>query len=341
MTELLFVLLPHSCALDWAGPAEAFRIANQTLARLGKPQAFKLRFIGPADQTPSSVGAHISGIEALPERITVGSWVILLGSPDEHVALQSQAVRDLTHWLRSISRQLQAPQRLITICAGALYAAKAGLLTHAQVTTHHLELEALRKLEPQCTVIANRVFVIDAQRNIYSSAGITTGIDLAVHLIAEQCGEAVAARVAQVMVMPMRRGPGDPGHSAFLSRRSHMHAAVHRVQDAVSQAPREEWSAQRMAEVACTSTRHLNRLFEEHVGISPLHFLRNLRVELACKALATGHSLAQAADLAGFHSDLQLRRARAAQKRTIHYRLSVGHESSWPLGHPCVAIFKP
>ncbi|MBS7806644.1 helix-turn-helix domain-containing protein [Variovorax sp. PCZ-1] len=309
MIDLLFVMLPHSCALDWAGPAEAFRIANQTLERQGKPSAFRMRFIGPDLQAVSSVGARLMQLEPLPAKLAQPSWVILLGAPDEHINLSSKPVRDLTLWLRSISGQLQAPHRLITVCAGALLAAQAGLLAGAQVTTHHLELEALRKLEPQCQVLANRVFVSDSERSIYSSAGITTGIDLAVHLIADVCGEAVAARVAQVMVMPMRRGPGDPEMSAFLSSRAHLHPAVHRVQDAVSLAPREAWDAERMAELACTSTRHLNRLFDEHVGMSPLDFLRSIRVELAEKALKAGKSVAQASDMAGFRSDLQLRRA--------------------------------
>jgi transcriptional regulator GlxA family with amidase domain len=309
MIDLLFVMLPHSCALDWAGPAEAFRIANQTLERQGKPAAFRMRFVGPDAQAVSSVGAQLMQLHPLPTEFEHSSWIILLGAPDEHINLSSAPVRDLTHWLRGIKPQLHNPHRLITVCAGALLAAKAGLLVGTQVTTHHLELEALRTLEPQCQVLANRVFVADEERGIYSSAGITTGIDLAVHLIADVCGEAVAARVAQVMVMPMRRGPNDPEMSAFLSSRAHLHPAVHRVQDAVSQAPREEWTAERMAQVACTSTRHLNRLFDEHVGMSPLDFLRSIRVELAGKALQAGKSVAQAAELCGFHSDLQLRRA--------------------------------
>lgn len=313
MIDLLFVMLPHSCALDWAGPAEAFRIANQTLQRQGKPAAFRMRFIGPDAKAVSSVGAQLMQLEPLPKKLPQTSWVVLLGSPDEHINLSSTPVRELTHWLQHISVQLHSPNRLITVCAGALLAAIAGLLAGAQVTTHHLELDALRRLEPQCQVLANRVFVADVERSIYSSAGITTGIDLAVHLIADVCGEAVAARVAQVMVMPMRRGPGDPELSAFLSGRAHLHPAVHRVQDAVSQSPSEPWTAERMAQVACTSTRHLSRLFEEHVGMSPLDFLRSIRVELAAKALQAGKSVAQAAELVGFHSDLQLRRAWVAE----------------------------
>jgi transcriptional regulator GlxA family with amidase domain len=313
MIDLLFVMLPHSCALDWAGPAEAFRLANQTLERQGQPHAFKLRFIGSQAATTSSVGAQLTGIEPLPAQLPAQAWVILLGAPDEHVSLKGGAVRDLTHWLRSISADLHAPRRLITVCAGALFAAQAGLLTHAQVTTHHLELDALRELDPQCHVLPNRVFVADDARSIYSSAGITTGIDLAVYLIAQVCGEAIAARVAQVMVMPLRRGLGDPEISVFLSSRAHLHPALHRVQDAVLSAPTQNWNVERMAQVACTSTRHLSRLFEEHTGMSPLHFVRGIRVELAAKALQAGKSVAQAVEISGFNSDLQLRRAWVAE----------------------------
>ena len=174
----------------------------------------------------------------------------------------------------------------------------------------------MRQLDPQCHVLPNRVFVADEARSIYSSAGITTGIDLAVHLIAQICGEAIAARVAQVMVMPMRRGPGDPEISVFLSSRAHLHPALHRVQDAVQVAPAQDWSVEIMAQIACTSTRHLSRLFEEHTGMSPLHFVRGIRVELAAKALQAGKSVAQAVEISGFNSDLQLRRAWLAEGKT-------------------------
>jgi transcriptional regulator GlxA family with amidase domain len=310
--ELLFVLLPDTLILDWAGPAEAFRIANQSLLRMGKSAAFALRFVGPQSQARSSVGAHIAQIGPLPTLLAAPSWVVLLGSPDEAAGQHAAAVREVTHWLRSLARQLQAPyspHRLVTVCAGALLAAQAGLLAHTRVATHHLELDELKRVEPLCEVQANRVFVIDEKRGVYSSAGITTGIDLAVHLIAQVCGEAIAARVAQVMVLPLRRGPNDPELSPFLQGRAHMHPGVHRVQDAVGSAPLHDWTVTRMAEVACTSTRHLARLFDDHVGQAPLAYLRSIRLALAQQALGTGQSVSQAAQTAGFSSDTQLRRA--------------------------------
>ncbi len=310
--EVLFVLLPDTLLLDWAGPAEAFRIANQSLARLGKPAAFKLRFVGPQSETRSSVGAQIAQVEPLPALLAEPTWLVLLGSPDEATGQHGAQVRQVTHWLRGVARQLHASNaahRLVTICAGALLAARAGLLAHTRVATHHLELDALKSTEPLCEVQANRVFVLDEKHRVYSSAGITTGIDLAVHLIAQTCGAATAARVAQVMVLPLRRGPNDPELSPFLQGRTHMHPGVHRVQDAVGSAPLNSWTVTRMAEVACTSPRHLARLFDDHVGQAPLAYLRSIRLALAQQALGAGQSVSQAADTAGFSSGTQLRRA--------------------------------
>jgi transcriptional regulator GlxA family with amidase domain len=119
----------------------------------------------------------------------------------------------------------------------------------------------------------------------------------------------VAAKVAQALVVALRRGPQDAELSPFLAHRNHLHPAVHKVQDAVSQATRHDWSLANMAEVACTSTRHLTRLFETHAGVAPLQYLRSIRLAAAQTALHSGLNVYQAADMAGFSSDTQLRRA--------------------------------
>jgi transcriptional regulator GlxA family with amidase domain len=309
--QIFFVLLPQTTALDWAGPAEAFRIANQSLAKRGEKERFVMHHVGPALETISSPGLMWSRIEPLPDTLASHSWVFLLGQPDEALGEHAGERRAVTHWLRSVSRQLKAPNRLVTVCAGALIAAEAGLLAHTRATTHHLELDALKKAEPLCDVQLNCTYVIDRERCVYSSAGITTGIDLAVHMIAEVCGELIAARVAQVMVMPLRRGPNEPELSPFLKGRRHLHPAIHKLQDAITQQPRLDWTSERMANVVHTSPRHLARLFAEHVGQSPTAYLRSVRLAIADKALQSGHNKTQAAEMAGFHSSLQMRRARA------------------------------
>ncbi len=304
--DVLFALLPDSLALDWAGPAEALRIANQALLAQGQPARFVLRFVGPDSETVSSVGLKLAGLEPLPATLSEPAWLVLVGQPGATITLQSEATQALLHWLRGL-RLKTGQLELVTVCAGAVLAAHAGLLAGRHVTTHHHHLAELQAAEPACHVVENRVFVEDAP--VYSSAGVTTGVDLMLHRIAQRCGEPIAAQVAQTMVVAMRRGPQDPELSPFLAYRNHLHPALHRVQDAVSSQPAFAWHLASMAAVACTSPRHLTRLFVQHANIAPLQYLRRLRLAVAQTALQSGHNVTQAAALAGFGSDTQLRRA--------------------------------
>lgn len=304
--RVVFALLPNSLVLDWAGPAEALRIANQLRFAGGQPPRFELVFAAPAPDSTSSVGVALTGLQPLPVDWTQPSWVVLVGLPGATVAVDNPPAQQLLHWLRGL-RLARGQLELVTVCAGTLLAAHAGLLAGRRATTHHQHLDELKSVEPRCEVVANRVFVLDPP--LSSSAGVTTGIDLVLHRIAETCGESLAARVAQSLVMPMRRGPHDPELSPFLAYRNHLHPALHRVQDAVSERPQADWSVPRMADVGHTSPRHLTRLFEEHAGVAPLAYLRRLRLATAQLALQSGANVTRAAEMSGFGSDTQLRRA--------------------------------
>ena len=304
--HVYFALLPGSLVLDWAGPAEALRIANQALVNRGLPERFVQHFVSPTPQSVTSVGAVLTGLEPLPATLAPSAWVVLVGLAGKHIDVAGDEVRALLHWLRGL-RLAAGRLELVTVCAGAVLAAHAGLLTGRRATTHHLHLEELAAVDPHCDVVANRVFVADGA--VYSSAGVTTGIDLMLHRISDTCGPALAAQVAQSMVVALRRGPNDPEFSPFLHHRNHLHAALHRVQDAVGQQPQADWSVPAMAEVAHTSPRHLTRLFLEHAGIAPLTYLRRIRLATAEAALQAGRNVTQAAQMAGFSSDTQLRRA--------------------------------
>ena len=303
--HVLFALLPGSLALDWAGPAEALRMANQVLVAQGLLPRFEIGFMGPNTEVQSSVGLVLAGLQSLPHELAVPSWVVLVGQAGSHIDVQTPPARALLQWLGGLHLAVGTLE-LVTICAGTLLAAHAGLLNGRRVTTHHQHLDELATAEPLCEVVSNRVFVQSGP--VHSSAGVTTGVDLTLHLIAEHCGPAIAARVAQTMVVAMRRGPHDAELSPFLNHRNHLHPALHRVQDAVSQQPARAWTVPRMADVACTSPRHLARLFAAHAGTAPLDYLRGIRLATAQAALQSGHNVTQAAGLAGF-SDTQLRRA--------------------------------
>jgi transcriptional regulator GlxA family with amidase domain len=154
----------------------------------------------------------------------------------------------------------------------------------------------------------NRLFVIDG--GLASSAGITAGIDLTLHLIAQDHGDALAAAVAQVMVVYVRRGPDEPELSPLLSGRQHLHPAVHRVQNAVVDHPANDWSLQAMADVAHVTPRHLSRLFDTHVGSSPRDYVQGVRVAVAERAIADGLATKQAIAAAGIGGARQWRRLR-------------------------------
>ena len=311
LIDLLFVIAPHSLLLHIAGPAEAFRLANLHRQARGQPPRFRLRFAGPMAGPPTSVGLTLANLEPLPARLSAPTWVVLVGQPSAQLARVTPAVAATARWLRQQLGELllapDTPHRVIGICSGALLAARAGLLGTRRCTTHHELLAQLRQLAPRAQVIDNRVFVVDGP--LASSAGITAGIDLALHLIAEECGEALAQSVAEDMVVYLRRSQRDPELSPFLVHRRHLHAAVHRVQDAIIAEPERDWDMPALAAVGHATERHLLRLFTEHAGISPLQYLRLIRLERARQSLEHGATVAHAAEAAGFRSGLQLRRA--------------------------------
>jgi transcriptional regulator GlxA family with amidase domain len=304
--HVYFALLPGSLLLDWAGPAEALRIANQTLRALGQPERFVLHFVSPAPHSVTSVGVMLTGLAPLPSTLARPAWVVLVGLPGQRMDVDHSDGRALLHWLRGL-RLATGELELVTVCAGAILAAHAGHLSGRRATTHHQHLKELATVDPRCDVAANRMFVADGP--VHSSAGVTTGIDLLLHRISGVCGPAIAAQVAQCMVVGLRRGPEDPQFSPFMHHRNHLHPALHRVQDAVGQHPANAWSVSAMARVAHTSARHLTRLFLEHAGIAPLEYLRRIRLASAEAALQSGHNVTQSALMAGFSSDTQLRRA--------------------------------
>ena len=313
--DVLFVVSPHSLLLDIAGPAEAFRLANLHRAMRGLPPRFRLRFAGPSPTLRTSVGLALADLEPLPACLDAPTWVVLVGQPNVHVDQVTPAITATAQWLsRTLHQQLLAADpahRLVTVCSGALLAARAGLLGKRRCTTHHELIDALRVLAREAQVVDNRVFVVDGP--VASSAGVTAGIDLALHLIAGECGEALAASIAKDMVVYLRRSSRDPELSPFLGHRRHTHAAVHKVQDAISAEPERDWDMAALAAVGHVTERHLLRLFLDHAGASPMQCLQAIRLERARQSLEHGASVTNAAEVSGFRSSLNLRRAWSRQ----------------------------
>ena len=300
MREVLLAVLPDVVLLDVAGAAEPFRMANTQA-----PGSYRLRFVGPETAVRAAVGLHLSKLEPLPQRVTDGAIVVITGVSSAAFDIDSQAVTKLAGWLRDTVSA--GGVTVMSVCAGALIAAKAGVLAGRECTTHHEMIDELARLEPTATVHANRIFVEDG--SVLTSAGVTAGTDLTLYLIGQQLGHQIAAAVARDLVVYMRRSGADPQLSPWLMHRNHLHPVVHRVQDAVAKNPTLEWSSARLAGVACMSARNLARLFAEHAGCSPLDYVQRMRVALARELVSQSNlQLERVAEKAGFSSAHQLRR---------------------------------
>jgi transcriptional regulator GlxA family with amidase domain len=296
--EVVFVLLPDIVLLDLAGPADAFRNAASRV-----PGSYRLRFVAPQSVLSAAGGLQLGGLEPLPAHLSPATLLVLTGISGPAVDPRSQPTRQVIDWLR----EQAYPELLMCVCAGAVLAAHAGLLAGRECTTHHAHLDELRRAEPRARVLDNRVFVQDGA--LFTSAGVTAGLDLALHVIGAQHGPRVAAEVARDLVVYLRRAGTDPALSPWVMHRNHLHAAVHRVQDAVARAPATEWSSARLAAVACTSVRNLSRLFAEHARCSPLDYVQLIRFAFARELVMESElDLEHVAVRAGFNSAQHLRR---------------------------------
>jgi transcriptional regulator GlxA family with amidase domain len=302
------VLPPRALLLDIAGPLEVLRRANveQAVVR------FEVRHFAARTRVMSSIGLALEGAEPLPDALPDDALLVLTGSVDA-VAFgedpsDGEVARDERTIVAWLKRHVREHHRLVSICSGALLAARAGLLDGHACTTHHTVCGELARLAPLADVLDNRLYVEDGNR--CSSAGVTAGTDLMLHLVAGLTSGAVALAVARHLVIYLRRGGADPQLSPWLEGRNHIHPAVHRAQDAVAANPARAWTLAALARVAGASPRHLSRLFNEHAGMSLPNYVNRLRVSLARELL--GHTrldMERVAERAGFASARQLRRA--------------------------------
>lgn len=304
---IYFVLTPQFLLLDYAGPAEAFRIA----AGLGAP--FDLHTISPAPTLTSSLGLDISNLAPLPESMPVNAMVFLCGvvkSAEHYQLAEAQTVVD---WLKAIS---SPGLRVACICSATLLAARAGILNGRRCTTHHSLIDRLRQQAPLARVEDDRIFIEDGP--VFSSAGITAGIDLALFLIEKLAGAPMAQEVARHMVIYLRRNGQDAQLSPWLAHRSHLHPNIHRVQDAISRAPEKHWRVADLAAIALMSERNLSRLFRQHTGVGMVEYQQSLRIAHAKNLLENPrHSIEKVAELAGFSSVRDFRRVWAKFEKTL------------------------
>ncbi|WP_235953522.1 GlxA family transcriptional regulator [Noviherbaspirillum galbum] len=290
--------------LDLAGPAEVLRFANRLREAEGQAALFALRYISAETRIATSVGLELAGFGPLPAALEDDAAVMLVGCAGADDDFGTPAAQAAAAWLK---QRVTPAHRLLGICTGSLLAGHAGLLDDRQCTTHHSHCDSLREIAPRARVLENRIYVQDG--NVYTSAGVTAGIDLALHLVAETAGHPFAAAVARAMVIYMRRSGSDPQFSPWLAHRNHLHPAIHRVQDAIIADPARDWSNAALAGIACTSERHLTRLFREHAGTGIVDYLHRIRIALARDLVTQSRlDMERIAERAGFQSSRQLRR---------------------------------
>jgi transcriptional regulator GlxA family with amidase domain len=294
--RVVFVLAPRVHLLDLAGPAQVFSTATD----FGYP--YQLRYVS----STSPVLSH-QGVPLVAEL----DWPVLgrddlVVVPGWRSPLRSALEPEL---LRHIAEHHQRGGTVASICAGADALGRAGLLDGRRCTTHHDLQDDLAMRYPRAAVVRDVLYVEDGR--VVTSAGIASGIDLSLHLIAVRHGPAAAARVARAMVVYARRNGDEQQASVMLRHRGHLSDAVHRVQDRIDADYAQTLPLAELAHAAGISERTLTRLFEASIGQTPLRYQQMLRVERAEYLIGHGATVEAAARAVGFGDARMLRRLRA------------------------------
>ena len=311
--DCYFLILPGFLPLDLAGPLQVLVTANDDKSR------YRLHYIGPAQSPVMAGGLGVTQIAPLPERLPPNSRLIIPGINQTASFLQSAVAKDLFTWL-AIQRSVDN-LTLVTVCSGALIAAKAGWLKHKHCTTHHDLIDQLHIIEPTAKIAENSLYITD--QNVWTSAGISSGIDLMLALLENDCGSAFTARVAREMVVYFRRSGDDPQLSPWFSGRNHLHRKIHQVQDLIARAPAANDLVEQLAEKVNMSPRNLTRQFRRCTDESIQVYREKLRIGLAEKLLKeTNQPIESISEACGFQSARSFRRAwsRYHKDAPISYR---------------------
>jgi transcriptional regulator GlxA family with amidase domain len=206
-----------------------------------------------------------------------------------------------------VREALADTRRIASICIGAFVLGEAGLLDGRRVTTHWLYADLMQKRFPKANVEMDRIFIADGP--IWTSAGMTAGIDMALGLIERDVGAEKTREIARALVLYHRRAGGQSQHSTMLQ----LNAKSDRVQDALEFAQRNlaaPLTVEQLADAACLSPRQFSRVFRAETGLSPAKAIENLRLEAARLMLEQGRlPVEQVARSAGFGDRERMRRA--------------------------------
>lgn len=294
-SRIAFVVAPGFELLDLSGPLCVFTCARQMQ---GAPYAVRV-MSSAGGAVLSSSGMPIETVP--PDGVGADDLLIAVGGPDAPVEGRQPATVDL---LRSLAPQAQ---RVGSICTGAFYLAEAGLLDGHRVTTHWRSAPVLQARYPALSVEADRIFIND--RRVWTSAGVTAGIDMALALVEADFGPALARSVARELLVYYRRPGGQSQFSTILE----LEPASPRIRKALAYARehlQEALSVDQLAAVACIGPRQFSRLFQKETGETPARAIERLRAEVARTGVQDSLApLDHIAQKAGFGDAERMRRS--------------------------------
>jgi transcriptional regulator GlxA family with amidase domain len=299
-------------SLDVTGPAEVFSLAD----RAAGGDAYDLELIaGDGGAIVSSSGLSLTPHGGLDEGRAAIDTLVVAGGRGVRAASGDER---LISWLRLAARR---SRRVCSVCTGAFLLARAGLLEGRRATTHWASCNALERAYPSVDVHPDPIFVRDG--NVYTSAGVTAGIDLALALVEEDLGAQAALDVARGLVLFIRRPGGQAQFSSGLTSQAAERPSIRGLQDWIADHLEADLSVAALAERAFMSPRNFARVFSREVGVTPAAYVARLRLERARTLLeTTPMQLDQVARECGYGTVETLRRAfgRALKVSPSDYR---------------------
>lgn len=292
--EVVFLVFDGMKQLDVAGPAEVFAEAS----RLGA--SYQLHYVSATgERARTSIGSTFEADSAATQVIRADIAMIPGGDEVPTTPIPSEVLSATQHLL-------EISTRVASVCTGTFLLAATGALNGKRATTHWAHAGLLSRVYPEIEVDPDAIFVRDGA--LFTSAGVTSGIDLALSLIESDHGPDLARDVARNLVVYMQRPGGQSQYSAMLTTSRSAQENVRRVVEAISSDPAAAHGLDDLAQIAGVSTRHLARLFRAELDMTPIEFVEQTRLEHAKNLLLNGESVAAVARRTGFHNPETLRR---------------------------------
>lgn len=215
-------------------------------------------------------------------------------------------LKESKSFLDWLSSQYNMGVNICSVCTGAFLLAEAGILNGKKCTTHWRFVSELSQRFPDIDIKKNKLFIEDD--NLYTSAGVSSGIDLALYIIENQFGSKFATDIAKEVVIYFRRNESDPQLSVFLQYRNHLDYRIHDAQDYIVKYLSSTFTIYDIAETVNMSTRNLTRLFKKTTEITIGEYIEKLKVDRAVHLLSEKNKVEYVAKQCGFYSTNQLRR---------------------------------